>query len=220
MELIEAVKNRKSIRGFKADPIPHAILEEIIEIAARAPSSMNTQPWELYVIGGEVLRNIGRENVEKVLAGTVSGSEMGDVSYKGVYRDRQVALAIQLFQAMGITREDRAKRSAWMQRGFRSFDSPAAIIICHDKSLPPSAVFDLGTLSQTIALVALRYGLGTCIQSQATTYPDVVRKYTGIPDNKVIYMCISIGYPDNDFPANNIVSRREPVESIVKWYGI
>lgn len=220
MELIEAIQNRKSIRAFKPDPVPRPVLEEIIKIATRAPSSMNTQPWEIYVIGGEVLKNVGRDNVEKVVAGTVPGSEMGDVSYTGVYRDRQVALAIQLFQAMGITREDKAKRSAWMHRGFRSFDSPVAMFISYDKSLPPSALFDLGTLSQTIALVALKYGLGTCIQNQATTYPDVIRKYTGIPENKLIFICLSIGYPDDDFQANRVVSKREPIEKIVKWYGI
>jgi nitroreductase len=145
---------------------------------------------------------------------------MGDVSYKGIYRDRQVALAIQLFQSMGVTREDRAGRSAWMQRGFRSFDSPAAIFVCYDRSLPASAVFDLGCICQTIALVALNYGLGTCIQSQATSYPDVVRKHTGIPEDKVIYICLSIGYPDDGFPANGVVSKREPVESTVKWVGM
>jgi nitroreductase len=220
MELIEAIQNRKSIRAFKPDPVPHSILEEIIKIATRAPSSMNTQPWELYVVGGDALKNVGRENVEKVIAGTTPGSEMGDVSYTGIYRDRQVTLAIQLFQAMGITREDKAKRSAWMQRGFRSFDSPVAIFICYDKSLPSSAVFDIGSLSQTIALVALKYGLGTCIQSQATTYPDVVRKHTGIPENKLIYICLSIGYPDDDFAANSVVTKREPIENIVKWCGI
>jgi len=220
MDLIEAIQQRKSIRGFKPDPVPRNILEEIIEIATRAPSSMNTQPWELYVVGGETLKNIGRENVEKVLAGTTPGNEMGAASYQGVYRERQVALAIQLFQAMGITREDKVKRSVWLQRGYRSFDAPVAIFICYDKSLPDSAVFDLGVLAQTLALVALKYGLGTCIQSQATTYPDVVRKYTGIPENKLIYICLSLGYPDDGFAANQVVSRREPLANIVKWCGL
>ena len=220
MELIEAIQNRKSIRAFKPDPVPRSVLEEIIKIATRAPSSMNTQPWELYVVGGDALTNIGRENVEKMMAGTTPGSEMGGAGYQGIYRERQVALAIQLFQSMGITREDKPKRSAWMQRGFRSFDSPVAIFVCYDKSLPSSAVFDIGSLSQTIALVALKYDLGTCIQSQTTTYPDVVRKYTGIPENKLIYICLSIGYPDDDFAANSVVTKREPIENIVKWCGI
>jgi len=220
MELVAAIQHRKSIRAFKPDPVPHSILAEILKIATRAPSSMNTQPWELCVVGGDVLKNIGRENVEKVLAGTTPGNEMGATGYQGIYRERQVALAIQLFQAMGITREDKEKRSAWMQRGYRSFDSPAAIFVCYDKSLPSSAIFDIGSLSQTIALVALEYGLGTCIQSQATTYPETVRKYTGIPENKVIYICLSIGYPDDDFAANRVVTKREALANMVTWCGI
>ena len=219
MDLIEAINQRQSIRAFKPDPVPRPVLEEIIRISTRAPSSMNTQPWEIYVVGGDVLKNIGRECEEKVKAGTSPGPGL-TAGYTGIYRERQVALAIQLFQAMGITREDRPKRMEWSLRGYRSFDSPVAIFVCYDKSLPSSAQFDLGAISQTIALVALKYGLGTCIQSQATSYPDVVRRYVSIPESKDINICLSIGYPDVKFPANSVVSKREPLENIVKWFGI
>jgi len=78
---------------------------------------------------------------------------------------------------------------------------------------------DIGALMQTICLAALHHGLGTCIEDQGTMFPDVVRKFTGMPDSKRIVISIAIGYPDWDFPANKLESRREPLENVVTWCG-
>jgi nitroreductase len=221
VDLIEAIKSRKSIRGYKPDPVPKEVLGEVLEVATRAPSGMNTQPWELTVVAGEVIEKIKQANIENLTSGvaphpdTVRGEK-----YTGVYRERQVALAVQLFQLMGIAREDREKRMEWMKRGFRFFDAPAAIILSTDESLGEAAQFDLGAMAQTIALAALSHGLGTCIQNQGVMYPDVIRKFTGIPDSKRIGICLTIGYPDWDFPANRVQSGREPVDNVTTWCGI
>ena len=220
MDLIEGIKSRKSIRGYKPDPVPKDVLKEIIDIATRAPSSMNTQPWEFTVIAGDVIDRIKQANVEKFNAGERPQLEVTRGEYTGQYRDRQVALAVQLFQLMGIAREDREKRTEWMRRGFRFFDAPAAIILSIDKSVGLGGQFDIGTISQTIALAALNYGLGTCIQGQGIMYPDVIRKFTGISDSKLMVIAITIGYPDWDFPANQVNSEREPIENVVGWHGM
>jgi nitroreductase len=220
MDLIEAIKSRKSIRGYKPDPVPKQVLKEILEIATRAPSSMNTQPWEFTVIAGGIMDQIKQANVGKFNAGERPQLEVTRGEYTGKYRDRQVALAVQLFQLMGIAREDREKRIEWMRRGFRFFDAPAAIIISMDKSIGQGGQFDIGAVSQTIALVALNYGLGTCIQGQGIMYPEVIRKFTGIPDSKYIVIALSVGYPDLDFPANKIRSNREAAESVTNWCGL
>ena len=220
MDVIEAIRTRKSIRGYKTDPVPKEILKEILDVAARAPSSMNTQPWEVAIITGEVLDNIKRSNIEMLMSGTMPNPDMPGEAYEGVYRQRQVDVAVQLFQLMGIAREDKERKAEWMQRGFRFFDAPAAIILSVDRSLNESrSLFDIGTISQTICLTALNYGLGTCIEGQGVMYPEVVRKYAGIPESKRILICIAIGYPDWDFPANKVESKREPVESIATWCG-
>ena len=220
MELLEAIKTRKSIRNYKPTAIPKETLEEILSIASRAPSALNTQPWEIFVIAGEVLENIKKGNVEKLAAGVMPQSEVPEPKFEGEYRRRQVELAIQIFQFMGIAREDREKRADWMARGFRFFDAPAAFIICMDKSLGDTySRYDLGSITQTICLTALHYGLGTCIHGQGVMYPDVLRKYAGIPDSKRITESISIGYPDWDFPANKLESTREPLENFVTWRG-
>ena len=121
---------------------------------------------------------------------------------------------------MGITREDKEGRAEWTQRGYRFFDAPAAIILSVDRSLEElKAMMDIGSFVQTICLTALSYGLGTCIQDQGIMFPEVVRKFTHIPESKRIAISIAIGYPDWDFPANKLESKREPVESFVAWHG-
>lgn len=220
MDIIEAIRSRKSIRGYKPDPVPRNIIEEILEIASRAPSSMNTQPWEFTVVAGEALDKLRKANIEKLSAGETPGMDVHRGGYQGVYRERQVALGIQIFQCMDIAREDREKRMAWTMKGFRLFDAPAAIIISSDKSLGEGAQFDLGAVTQTISLAALSYGLGTCIMGQGIMFPKVVREITGIPESKAMSICITIGYPDDDFPANNINSERESLENNTTWCGV
>jgi len=220
MDIIEAIQRRKSIRSFKPDPVPREILQKIIDIARRSPSSLNTQPWEATVVAGAVLENIKRYNLEKLASGATPNTEITSPAYEGVYRQRQVELAVQIFQLMGITREDKEKRAEWNQRGFRFFDAPSAIIISIDKSLAQTwPIFDVGVFSQTIMLAAFEYGLGTCVHNQGVMFPDVVRKYAGIPDSKRIVNCISIGYPDWDFPANKLETKRESPDTFTTWLG-
>lgn len=225
MDILEAIKARKSIRKFKSDLIPKKTLKEILEIASRAPSAENTQPWEYYVIGGEVLDNIRKGNLEKLRSFQVPSEEMAHIGVpkpKGsVFRDRQIEIAKQLFKLMDIPREDKEKRAAWMENGFRYFDAPAAIIIVADKMLPiQGAYLDCGSAMQNICLAALKFGLHTCIENQGIMYADVVRKYTNIPDNKRLMAAIAIGYADWDFPANHVKSVREPIDDVVTWCGI
>jgi nitroreductase len=222
MDVIEAIRARKSIRSFKPDPVPGEVLEQILETATRAPSAMNTQPWEFTVLTGDILDRVRRANVERLGSGTPPNPEHEVVAWpkESIYRQRQVDLAKQLFRAMDIPREDKEKRAQWMERGFRYFDAPAAIIISADRSLSESGpLLDIGAAIQTICLAALHFGLGTCIEDQGTMYPDVLREHARIPDSKRIIMAVAIGYPDPDFPANRVESGREPVGNITTWLG-
>ena len=220
IDIIKALRSRKSIRGYKPDPVPKRILKEILEVASRSPSAKNAQPWEMTVVAGEVLEQIKRGNLEMLASVAIPNPDVPYKDFHGVYKGRQVALAIQLFELMGIDRKDRDKRAEWNQRELRFFDAPAAIILTVDTSLDESATqFDLGIITHAIRLAALNYGLATCINGQAIIYPEVVRRFTGIPESKRITMSIAIGYPNWDFPANKLESKREPVESITSWYG-
>jgi len=220
MDVIEAICSRQSIRGYKPTPVTKRTLREILDIATRSPSGDNAQTWEITVVTGEVLDNIRWGNVERFTSGVTPNPDFALGRLEGVYRQRQMELGIQLFQLMGIAREDRDKRAQWRQRGFRFFDAPAAIILSADSSLSESRILlDAGLITQTICLTALNYDLGTCIGVQGIMYPEVVRKFTNIPASRRIIVSIAIGYPDWDFPANKLESQREPVESITTWCG-
>ena len=220
MNLVEAIRLRKSIRGYKPDAVPKEILRDIMDMAIRSPSGDNAQPWEITVVVGEVLDRIRESNVEQLMSGAIPYLGLESKPYEGVYRQRQVDVAIQIFQLMGIAREDKEKRAEWMQRGLRFFDAPAGIIVSADSSLHQShPLIDIGSLLQTICLTALDYGLGTCIHDQGIMFPDVVRKIIGTPQSKRLIMCIAIGYPDWDFPANKLETKRETVDSVVTWCG-
>ncbi len=122
---------------------------------------------------------------------------------------------------MDISREDKEKRDQWMRRGFRYFNAPAAIVIYVDRSLPyPRPLFDIGAVTQNICLAALHYGLGTCIANQGIAFPEVLHEFAGISESKRIMISIAIGYPNWDFPANRVVSTREPIENIITWCGM
>jgi len=220
MNIIDAVRARKSIRGYKPAPVPKEVLREILDIASRSPSAMNAQPWDVTVVTGEVLDNIRQVNIELLTSGVRPNPEVPFYRLEGIYRQRQVDIAIQLFQLMGIAREDREKRAEWGQRGYRFFDAPVAIILSVDRSLEElKAMMDIGTFVQTVCLIALKYGLGTCLEDQGIMFLEVVREFTLIPEYKRIVISIAIGYPDWDFPANKVESKREAVENFVTWCG-
>ncbi len=222
MDIIDAIIMRKSIRDFKADPVPKQILKEILDTATRAPSAENSQPWEFTIIAGEVLNTIRQANIEKLNSGAPSHP---DLQTKGlppdsIYRRRQIEIAKQIFKLMDISREDKEKRDLWMRRGFRYFNAPAAIVVYVDRSLSyPRTLFDIGAVTQNICLAALHYGLGTCIANQGIAFPEVLYEFAGISESKRIMISIPIGYPNWDFPANKVVSTREPIEDISTWIG-
>jgi nitroreductase len=220
LDVIEAIKARKSIRGFKKDPVPREIIQKILETAVRAPSGMNTQPWEFIVVGGKALTEISEECGKLFSEGVFPTSDMVPQPFEGVFKQRQVGLAIELFRLMGIQREDKEARNKWMQRGFRCFDGPCEIVVCADRQMERHLdMIGIGCLVQSICLAALTYGLGTCIADQAIMYDQVWRKHANIPDSRRLISGITIGYPDPGFPANKLVSVREPVENITTWLG-
>jgi len=222
LDIIEAIKKRKSIRRFKPDPVPEKVIREILEIAVRSPSAMNTQPWEFTVIAGDVIENIRKEHIQKIKEGIPPNTEFNLMEWPrdGIYRDRQVNLAMQLFNLMGIDRKNKKQRTEWVERGFRYFDAPAAILLSLDKALSGiGPALDIGSMMQTICLAALHFNLGTCIENQGVMYPDVVRKWADIPKSRFLVVSIAIGFSDWDFPANKVKSERETVENITNWCG-
>ena len=222
MEFETLVNTRRSVRGYKTDPVPRELIEEIIEVAKGAPSSMNTQPWNLYVVTGEPLDKIRHGNTERMVAGVKPQRDFPTKeAYEGIHRQRQIEIAVQLFEAMGIERDDKERRTDWVMRGFRQFDAPVSIVLTYDKILEPAAIgqFDLGAISYALCLAAWERGLGTVINGQGVMQTPVVREHAKIPDDQNILTCIAMGYPNDDFSANSVKSRRAEIGDFVSFVG-
>jgi nitroreductase len=222
MEYDEVILGRRSIRGFKPDPIPKEVIREIVSLATRAPSSMNTQPWHLHVVTGEALDRIREGNTERNLAGVPASREVRmHGPYTGIHRDRQKAIAGQLFEAMDIEWSDKERRQDWVMRGFRQFDAPVSIVITFDKDLTDNdiAIFDCGAVVNCLVNAAWSRGLGCVINGQGIMQSPVVREHASIPENEVIMSCVAMGYPAEDFPANDVVSERRPVDEVITFVG-
>ena len=216
------VRGRRSIRGFLDKPVPRELIAEIIGVAMRAPSSFNNQCWNFSVVTGEALAAIRQGNTDGILAGKPDSREFR--RFDGIaeeHRFRQIEIAKQLFGAMGIARDDKDARQDWVLRGFRQFDAPVSIVVTYDRVLLGSdiAPFDCGAVTNALVNAAWSRGLGCVINSQGIMQSPVVREHAQIPDDQVIMICVAMGWPDEAFPANAVVSNRKTVDEAVRFVG-
>ncbi len=219
---LDVVLGRRSIRGYKPEPVPKAVIRDIIAMAMRAPSSLNTQPWNFTVVTGAPLDRIRAGNTERNMAGVPASREFrGHGEYVGAHRERQIEIAKQLFEVMGIARHDKEARQDWVLRGFRQFDAPVSVVITYDRSIHGGdiAPFDCGAVVNALVNAAWSRGLGCVVNSQGIMQSPVVREHYGISDDQVIMICVAMGYPDDSFPANAVVSRRKSVDDAVVFVG-
>lgn len=227
MDLLEAINARKSIRAFKSEPVPADVMMEVLGIATRAPSSVNSQPWEFFIVRGEALEALKRSSLEEYRLGKPPSPELGmgpskgvAPALEGVFKERQVELAIQIFKLVGIQKGNKAGIAEWNESMVQFYEAPTIIVIVIDKMLQSKwPIVDVGLVAGHIALAAQNYGLGTCIMRAIVDYPEQVRKVVGIPDSKFIIIGIAIGYPDWDHPINKLRTNREEIEKIVTFVG-
>lgn len=222
MDFEKIAYERRSIRGYKPDPIPRDVVDEIVSVAKQCPSSMNTQPWYLHVVTGEPLDRIRQGNMERMMAGAPPDREITTHGgYEGQHRERQKRVAGQLFDAMGIDWGDKEQRADWAMRGFRQFEAPVSIIGCIDRDLSQSTVayFDLGQLVYGMVLAAWDRGIGAVINGQGISQSSVVREHANIPDDQIIVITVAMGYPADGFPANDVESERRATHDIVTYIG-
>jgi len=219
MDIIEAIKERRSSRAFKPDPVPRELLARILEQALRAPSWANTQPWEFAVATGAPLAAIQKGYLER--GEQDPGSEVArPYEFPEPYLSRIQALAPKGFTP---TKADMDQRRI---RNYKNYGAPAVIYVLIDqimfhqsKGINVWSVYDCGSVVQNIMLLAVNYGLATVAQAQAVVYPDIIRKVIDIPIEKLIAIGIAIGYADWDDPANRMRTQREPLDKVVTWYG-
>ncbi|MFC2066144.1 nitroreductase [Chloroflexota bacterium] len=230
MEAIEAIRNRRSIRSFKPDPVPRKILEELLETCRWAPSSSNTQPCELAVLGGKVIDDVKNRITDKVKAewdtSTLNLRNTNpDIPYPDLpepYRQRKIDTRDRIdgHQFPAGTANLDQKREAHRLNAARFYGAPNVIIIYTEKFLCPKAILDIGIVAQTIALAAYALGLDTCLMGMPVLWPEIIREPLGIPDSKLIALSIAIGYPDTEALVNSVERVREPLDTSTHWYGL
>ncbi len=219
MDIIKAMHNRKSIRKFKDDPVRKELIDDIIKSAIWVPNWGNTQPWEIHVLSTDIVRKISDEFVHNMKSGVPSNPDLPMPStWPDIQKNRYSETGRGLLKAIGLTRDDKEGRFNYYVNMFEFFGAPNLIYICMDLDINPHyGPFDIGALCTAISLLAYANGLGTCVLACSVHYPDIVRKYVDIPQNKKIVIGIAIGYPDTDDPSFSYKSIRD--ENVFSWHG-
>lgn len=217
--LAEALRGRRSVRGFLEKPVPDDVLKEVFALAQLAPSNCNIQPWKVFVASGAVRDELRRRMVEKVTAGVPiePDFEPNAGKFEGVYRQRQVDCAVELYNNMGITRHDKEGRMRAQLRNFELFDAPHVVFIGMERVFGTTVAMDVGMYIQSLMLAMTAYGIGSCAQGSMRYYPQDVREVFGEPDSTVIMVGISFGYEDPEVAANRTRIDRVPVEESVAF---
>jgi len=221
MEVIKAILSRRSIRGFKPDPVPREVLAELLETCRWAPSSRNTQSWELVILGGKVMEEVRARLTEKVKAEAEINPDIPSIDLPEPYLQRAIEVRDHLdtHQFPPGTEKLDEKRAEYLIKGGRFHDAPNGILLCVERALCPKAIFDAGIMAQTISLAAPAYGLGTCIMARPVYWPDMLRELLGIPESKLIVFGIAIGYPDPEAVVNSYPRERVPWDVFTQWHG-
>ncbi|MEX0618433.1 MAG: nitroreductase family protein [Pseudohongiellaceae bacterium] len=216
MTLVEAVYQRRSVRGYLNKQVPEQILHRIFEIAQQAPSNCNVQPWKVYVASGELRDQLSREMVDRVknqVPANPDYSYRGD--FTGDYRKRQVDCAVALYSTMGITREDKEGRGRAALRNFEFFDAPYMAFLGMDKDFGTTVAVDVGMFAQTLMLTMVAFDLHSCPMGTMRNYPDLVRDAFDIRDGTRILFGLAFGYEDKAVPANATRTARDSVHANV-----
>ena len=205
-----ALLERRSIRAFRPDPVPLATIERIIEIAGRAPSGSNIQPWKVWVLTGEATRTLGRE-----LSALHEAGDEGDWEYKYYpvtwrepYLARRRATGFGLYKLAGIAKGDAAAMRRQHRRNFVFFDAPAGLIFTIDRDMELGSWLDTGMFIQSVMLAAKGFGLDTCPQAAFCQYHRVIQRRLSIPTGQMIVCGMALGIADWAVPENALRTER------------
>jgi nitroreductase len=221
MNVIDALNSRATIRAFKPDPVSKETILEILEAATRAPSSGNTQPWELFVAGGEVLDRLRHAYVANFKKGVPSNPDLpAPQKWPLALQERMEESRTARFKSMGIEPGDKAARQAILEQGHQFFGAPTVVYFCMDRTLTPWSVFDIGMLAQSIMLAAQQYGVDSAPAFLFISYPDIIRAELEIPEDLSIIIGVALGYRDTQHPQNQYRSPRRSIQEVVRFKGL
>jgi nitroreductase len=221
-----AIRGRMSVRAFLPQPVPRATLLDLLQLAGRAPSGTNTQPWKVYVLQGASRDSL----VDKVCAAhdAVRADPSLAAQYQEAYDyypkqwispyiDRRRENGWSLYGLLGIAKGDKDKMHAQHQRNFRFFDAPVGIIVTIDRIMGAGSLVDTGMFLQTLMLAARAHGLDTCPQAAWNGYASIILPHIGAGDNEMLVCGMALGYADPDALVNTFYTPRESAESFTTW---
>ena len=215
MDLLKAIKERKTIRAFKPDPVPKERIEEVIRLAIHAPSAINLQPWEFIVVTGEEKERLGRRLIkvykEKQIACSPGNVKPLPKTY-GKRGAKTLELMKPFFEKMGVD------INQYVNEGSCNFyGAPVAILLCLDNSFPKARMVDIGLALGYLVLAAHEFGLATCPIGLIIAYEEEIKDLLNIPENKNVIIGVALGYPDWDVPINQFKSQRDNLEKFIRW---
>jgi nitroreductase len=221
MDVFQAATTRRSIRKYKPDPVPEALIREILEAARWSPSWGNTQPWEIIVVSGASLEHIKKANRQQLLNGVIPEP---DTTMPGIWPDtlkrRYTAVGKKVLTALSIDRGDQEGRLRYTGDMFTLFDAPCLILFCVDRALCREyAMLDVGAIQQTICLLAHARGLGSCILAASVSYPRLLREILPLQETKAVIIGVALGYPNEEAPINNFSRERASTDEFTTWVG-
>lgn len=222
MDVTEAVATRRTIRAFLDKPVDEAALRRVLERAQRAPSGGNVQPWNAFVVTGEPLERLFAAVGEALGDGLGAWSSEYDIYPKGLdgrYEESRVGIGEAMYEALGISREDREGRRAQFADNFRAFGAPVLMLVHTPKYMGPPQWSDIGMWLQTVMLLLREEGLDSCPQEAWAIYTRQVRECVAIPEDHIFFCGVGIGYRDPEAAVNLFPVPRVPLSDAVRFEG-
>lgn len=218
---IAAITGRRSVRAFLPDPVPRAVIERILDIAARAPSGTNMQPWRAYALAGEEKEKLSRAVLAAHDSGPPGGAEYRyyPPEFFEPYLSRRRKVGWDMYALLGIARGETEKMHAQHGRNYLFFDAPVGIVFTIDRRLEIGSWLDYGMFLQNLMIAARAFGLETCPQAAFAPHQAVVREALGIPDNEIVVCGVAIGREDKSAPVNRLETEREPAAGFTDFRG-
>ncbi|HBZ06281.1 nitroreductase [Massilia haematophila] len=217
-----AITSRRSIRAFLDRPVAQEDIEKILEVAARAPSGTNTQPWKVYVLTGQARSALSSAILAVHLDPELSRQHTEEYPYYprewvSPFIDRRRKVGWDLYSLLGLTRDDKAGMAAQHARNFRFFDAPVGLIFTIDRVMEQGSWLDYGMFLQNIMVAARGRGLDTCPQAAFTQYHRIIAEQLHLPANETVVCGMALGWADPEKIENSLVTEREPLASFVHF---